>query len=136
MGAEIWDYFVPYQEDIQAALDDLRLREFNAGRYRRKEGYDPQSPEEALSLAGDVGTRSILDMLYVSDRPDYHTVSPLPSDLLMELYGTEKPTHELVDANPEVYEHLAGERGQGAYIIVYGQDDKPKEIYFVGLSFD
>ena len=28
MGAEPWEYFVPYEPDIQAALHKLRQREF------------------------------------------------------------------------------------------------------------
>ena len=39
MGAEPWDYFVPYENDIQAALDKLRQREFRAGRYRGSEDH-------------------------------------------------------------------------------------------------
>ena len=33
MGGEPYWYFVPYQPNIQAALDALRAREFKAGRY-------------------------------------------------------------------------------------------------------
>ena len=33
MGGEPYWYFVPYQSNIQAALDSLRAREFKAGRY-------------------------------------------------------------------------------------------------------
>ena len=33
MGADPWWYYVKYQEDIEDALQDLRQREFIAGRY-------------------------------------------------------------------------------------------------------
>jgi len=33
MGGEPYWYFVPYQPDFQKALDELREREFRAGRY-------------------------------------------------------------------------------------------------------
>ena len=33
MGSQPWMYVVPYQEDLQAALDALKQREFRAGRY-------------------------------------------------------------------------------------------------------
>ncbi len=31
MGGEPWDYFVPYEEDIQAALEKLRSANFVPG---------------------------------------------------------------------------------------------------------
>jgi hypothetical protein len=33
MGAEPWFYFVDYQSDINQCLQELRQREFKAGRY-------------------------------------------------------------------------------------------------------
>ena len=33
MGGEPWFYFVAYQKDINSALQALRRREFQAGRY-------------------------------------------------------------------------------------------------------
>ena len=33
MGGEPWFYFFPYQADINSALQALRRREFQAGRY-------------------------------------------------------------------------------------------------------
>lgn len=33
MGASAWDYYVPYQEDLGAALEELRHRVFLAGEY-------------------------------------------------------------------------------------------------------
>ena len=53
MGAEAWDYFVPYEEDIQQALEKLRLREFRAGRFRGAENH-PASIEEAFCAAFEI----------------------------------------------------------------------------------
>lgn len=33
MGADAWQYFVPYQENIQKALEELQHQEFVAGRF-------------------------------------------------------------------------------------------------------
>ena len=33
MGASGWQYFVPYQSDVQKALDDLRVQVFQSGKY-------------------------------------------------------------------------------------------------------
>jgi hypothetical protein len=61
MGAESWDYFVPYEEDIQAALEKLRQREFLAGHYRGSDA-NPATLEEVFENMGAGGTASILDV--------------------------------------------------------------------------
>ena len=33
MGGCFWDYFVPYQDDVSAALQKLRNEVFRAGQY-------------------------------------------------------------------------------------------------------
>ena len=76
MGAEPWEYFVPYEEDIQAALEKLRRREFDAGRFHLSE-LNPETIEEALENADADGTRSILDISDVSEAPEFCTVCPL-----------------------------------------------------------
>jgi hypothetical protein len=132
MGAEPWDYFVPYEEDIDAALQKLRRREFEAGRFHRSE-LKPATIEEALENADADGTRSILDIATVSDSPEFCAVSPLPQERLRELYDTEQPTREMIEENMDFFEEI--ERGQGIYILVY-EGTKPSEIFFAGYSFD
>jgi hypothetical protein len=132
MGAEPWDYFVPYEDDIQAALEKLREREFRAGRFHGSESR-PASIEEAREVADADGTRSILDMDRVGDEPDFGVVVPLSSERLVELYGTDRPTREMVEEDMEFYEDI--ERGQGIYIIV-SKGGEPSEIFFGGYSFD
>jgi hypothetical protein len=132
MGAEPWDYFVPYEDDIQAALEKLREREFRAGRFHGSE-FRPASIEEAREVADADGTRSILDMDRVGDEPDFGVVVPLSSERLVELYGTARPTRVMVEENMEFYEDI--ERGQGISIIV-SKGGEPSEIFFGGYSFD
>jgi hypothetical protein len=132
MGAEPWDYFVPYEEDIQAALEKLRLREFRAGRYRGSE-EDPATIEEVLENMDEDGTGSILDITRIADEPDFCAVAPLPADELVRLFGTNQPTREMIERNLDFYEDI--DRGQGIYIIAY-KDGKPSEIFFGGYSFD
>lgn len=147
MGGEPWFYLVDYESDINSALQKLRQREFKAGRYNPVISFPqypigPQSPapgakhssiEEAFEDADADGTRSILDMERVSDAPDYGAVAPLPDEDLLELFGTTRPTREMVDSNYDLFEAL--ERGQGVYIVVYA-DDQPSGIFFAGYSFD
>jgi hypothetical protein len=96
-------------------------------------GAQHTSIEEAIEEADADGTRSILDMMEVASSPDYNVVAPLPEDDLRELFGTDKPTREMIEESDELYDAL--ERGQGVYIIVY-RDEQPSEIFFAGYSFD
>jgi hypothetical protein len=96
-------------------------------------GAEHDSIEEAFEDADADGTRSILDMMQVSATPDYNAVAPLPEEDLINLFGTDKPTHEMIEESDELYEML--ERGQGRYVIVY-RDGQPSEIFFAGYSFD
>ena len=147
MGGEPWFYFVPYQADINSALQGLRLREFQAGRYNPVMPFpdfpvDAQTPapgaghasiEAAIEEADADGTRSILDMERVSDEVDYGAVTPVSDEDLINLFGTSRPTREMIESNEELFEAL--ERGQGVYIVAY-RDDQPSEIFFAGYSFD
>ncbi len=132
MGAEPWQYFVPYEQDTQAALEKLKEREFRAGRFRFSEEH-PATIDEAREIADADGTGSILDIDGVGDEPDFGVVVPLSAENLVELYGTAQPTHEMIEANLDFYEDI--ERGQGIYIVVY-KGGKPAEIFFAGYSYD
>jgi hypothetical protein len=147
MGGESWYYFVPYQADINSALQALRRREFQAGRYNpvtpflefpvdaaaSGPGAQHASIEEAIEDADADGTRSILDIERIADEPDYGAVTPLSDDDLVNLFGTSKPTREMIESNDDLFEAI--ERGQGVYIVAY-RDDRPSEIFFAGYSFD
>lgn len=147
MGAEPYYYFVEYQPDIEGALQELREREFQAGRYNPVMPFldfpiGPDSPapgaqhdsiEDAFEDADADGTRSILDLTRVSDEPDFGVVVPLSEEVLLDLYGTNQPTHEMILRNMDFFEDI--ERGQGIYITVY-KDGAPAEIFFSGYSFD
>jgi hypothetical protein len=130
MGAEFWSYFVPYQEDIRAALETLREQEFRAGRFYQptevQPGFfgrifdrppskpkRPTSIREAIKIADTnaTGTRSILDMERISERPDCGAVSPVPPDELQRLLGTQQPTREMIERSEELFERV--DRGQG-----------------------
>lgn len=70
MGASGWNYFVPYQADIARALAQLRESVFRSGSYyasrRAKRAKDA---EAVLSLSGESGTHSILDVQRIHDQP-------------------------------------------------------------------
>jgi hypothetical protein len=147
MDGHPWFYLVDYEADINAALQKLRQREFQAGRYNPvvwfpqfpvsaqspSPGPQHKSIEKAVEASNEDGTRSILDMERVSDTPDYCAVARLPDETLIEWFGTNKPTDEMVENSDELFESL--ERGQGVYIVVYS-NDQPSGIFFAGYSFD
>lgn len=149
MGAEAYWYYEKYTGDVDTTLQQLREREFRAGRYNPVTPFPdsppgPHSPapgaghatmEEAMKEAfeyGD-GTRSILDLMTVGEEPDFCVAARLPDEELLRLYGTTRPTREMIDSNLPFSDEA--ERGQGMYILVY-KDNEPDEVFFAGYSFD
>ncbi len=160
MGASSWSYFVPYQPDINKALQELRQRVFQEGDYFKpaeweKQLYEhqiiseeelndtlnelalipePQTIEELIEQRGVEGTHSIIDIDDVSSTPDFGKAIPATGQQLQDLFGTDKPTRRMVEEQtPEILE--LRERWMGTYIIVY-KDDLPNEIFFAGYSGD
>lgn len=147
MGAHPWFYFVAYHPDIEAALQSLKKREFEAGRYNPAVRF-PQFPltansfspgakhasiEDAVNSADADGTRSILDIEHAAQQRGYGSVSPLSDERLVELFGTTLPSHTMIETNTDFFDEIA--RGQGIYIVVY-DDDQPSELFFAGYSYD
>jgi hypothetical protein len=147
MGGEPYWYFVPYQEDVMRALQELRAREFEAGRYNPviwcpefpitdaspAPGRQHATIDEAVREAEADGTRSILDIMEVGPRPDFNTAFPLSVKQLETLYGVAKPSREQVEKNLRFLDLV--DRGQCAYFVLYA-DGAPSEIVFGGISFD
>ncbi len=147
MGGHPYWYFVPFQADTQKALDELRAREFAAGRYHpvisflkfnepafsaQRPGAEHASIDEAIAAAD--GTRSILDIARVGHRADYGVATPISPGELTSICGSKTPSHE--DIESALSELLEGiERGQCRYVIVY-DGGVPNEIWFGGYSYD
>jgi hypothetical protein len=153
MGAEPYWYIVPYESDIDAALQKLRQREFRAGRYNPVTPF-PKFPvdldaepapaqhgsiEEVMEVADEDGTRSILDIQHAAAAPfdgtqmQFFTAFPLVEADLVDLFGSVRPTREIVEHNDEMWELL--ERGSAIYVVLF-DNDRPSEILFAGYSFD
>lgn len=147
MGAEPYYYFVKYRANLDEALQELRRREFRAGRYfpameALSFPVDEHSPapgarhlsiEEAFEDADASGTQSILDLERISDEPDFGAVTPLSAGALQRLYGTTRPTRQMVERNLAFFEEL--DRGHGTSIVLF-RDGVPSEILFAGYSYD
>ena len=146
MGGEAYFYAVPYDPDIERALQSLRKREFEAGRYNPvvpfleldaastpSPGKKHTSIQEALDESEADGTRSILDIERVAARPGLGVAVSMPSESLNRLFGTERPTRTIVAKNMDFFREL--KRGQAVYFIIF-EEDKPSEIFFAGVSYD
>jgi hypothetical protein len=147
MAGIAYSYIVDYDPDINRALQTLREREFLAGRYYpavlnlwlRKErdlpspGPQHGSIEEAREAAMEEGTQSILDLDHVSTTPETCAISPLKHEELIELYGTTKPTRDMVEFDYGWYDYA--DRGRGIYVIIY-EDEEPVSLFIGGYSFD
>jgi hypothetical protein len=153
MGGEPYWYVVPYEADIDAALQKLRKRELLAGRYNPVMPFltfpiDVNSPapggqhatfDDAMEDADADGTRSIIDLQKVSPQPwdgrsdRFFTVYPVAKPDLVAWFGTDQPGRAAVVDAEELWESL--DRGSGAYVVLYDKG-KPTEIFFAGYSFD
>ena len=171
MGGHPYWYYANYQTDVETTLQTLRRQEFEAGRYNPvvwllsfpitddtpAPGAQHSSIEEAMEAADASGTRSILDMFRASDISHdealeaseedgldlYCTTFPVASDELLQLFGTEQPTHQMIEsvilsqdnegAADEFWESI--DRGMGRHIVVY-ENNEPAEVFFIGYSFD
>ena len=147
MGAHPYWYTVKYRPDVEAALEELRQREFQAGRYNPVMPFidfpvTPASPApgrghrtiaDAFADADADGTRSILDIVGVGDEPDFGVACPLAPEVLQSLYGTTEPTLAAVEGNMEFLGDV--ERGQAVYVVCH-TDGAPTELLFAGYSYD
>ena len=159
-------YFSNYQEDVDIALQELRQREFEAGRYAPvmfmdgfrfppdensiAPGAQHSSIEAAIKAGGAEGTGSILDIQRILDSPDFSnpyplSTSPLPPEFLMHFFSTDQPTRQLVerviieeaDDTLDVWDELADELGAGgSRYLIVYKGGAPSEIFFIGYSVD
>lgn len=86
-----------------------------------------------MALAGETGTRSILDIERVSTRPALRCATPLTPQEVVRYFGTHSPTVTMIEQCDQLWEDL--ERGMARYLVTYDQG-VPRHIVFVGYSFD
>jgi len=148
MGGHPYYYAVPYEPDINSALQSLRSREFEAGRYNPAVRFpkfqfdEPNVPSpgkqhasiaKALEASDAGGTRSILDIERIGESADFGVAVRLPAELLRKLYGTDEPTREMVTSNLDFLEDI--KRGQAIYFVLF-TGGEPSELFFAGYSYD
>lgn len=143
MGATAWYYFVPYQSDIHAALEALRLDVFQRGDYEKtmdeEDGETPETMDELLEWSEDAGTHSIIDIMSgISYQPEAFKASPLsPADLLTA-FNTTQPEHDLVEqllSDYTLIDKIQIPRWEARYFVIY-RNQQPAELCFIGASGD
>lgn len=165
MGASDWNYVVEYQPDIDRALQQLRQREFEAGRFYRPAAWltqalelglieaafqprmerslsefvawpEPRSIAELLTQNGEEGTHSIIDIERLSQAPEVCAAAPLTPMQLLEAFGSARPTLETVLRSARAGA-LSGlrRRGEALYVVAHTAG-QPSHIYFYGFSGD
>lgn len=114
-----------------------RMRDTLVGGTPAPRKRKPKTIERLLELQGESGTHSILDINSISPKPESGTVSPLPKTKLIELLGSEQPTHDQIEraSSAGALEEFTSERWQGIYVVAY-DDGSPSEIFFAGCSGD
>jgi hypothetical protein len=148
VGAEAWYYVVPYQQDLNRALTELREREFLAGRYfpasvelsfnldTPQGGPGAQHPtiQAAREDAAEDGTKTVLDFDRVGNDFDWCVITPMDSLTVDLCLGSTTPTREALETGLQCLLE-AVDRGEACYILLY-EEDRPASVFFIGRSFD
>lgn len=142
---------MPYDVDVTAAFQRLRDDVFARRDYATTDSPiavgsrifiptshprpKPATIEELLEQESEMGTHSILDMICISPKPKRKAISPFPTSLLIEYFGSETPSPSEIQ---DVYEYgslgrFVTTRWQGIYIVAHF-DGKPSDIFFAGCS--
>ena len=154
MGASGWVYVVPYQDNLQAALDDLRRHVFATGAYVKPDDYgdvfedlpvpgsvDDLEQEQFGEFMGTSGTHSVIDVRRIVpvDFPEeeFGAIRPLSDDEARLLFGMPRPSRADFDAVDEnaLDDLVTGGRWTGRAVVLW-TEDKPSEIAFWGYSGD
>jgi hypothetical protein len=154
MGASSWEYVVPYQNDLGAALAALRLQVFELGDYLKPSFYgangghlgvpDPSSlddlhQEPYWEFMGTSGTHSIIDVFAVapieSGPGEFGTIRPLSEGECVDLFGVAQPgrsEYATVAGSKRLYDFITGGRWTGRAAVL-SKDGAPNEIVFLGI---
>lgn len=93
----------------------------------------PDSIQALVEKCAENGTHSILDIDHISVEPEFGAASPMPDEMIEEIYGSLEPTHEDVANASNGDDSL--DRWQAWYVVVF-KDGRPHELFFTGCSGD
>lgn len=139
MGASAWHYVTKWEPDLNAALARAQEETLRAGSYglpRRQVNLPRNATVEdvrdAYAEAG--GSASVLDVRAIESEPGPEVAGPFSEDVMLDLFGTLKPTRPAVMGKLWEILELVG-RGETACVVMYEAGD-PKEILFAGYTAD
>lgn len=166
MGATGWQYFTPYQENIEIALRELQNKVFESGEYGPVSQFTPEllnqipqlkatvdaqkaffeqmlkefgpikSIDDLREAFAEAGTHTIIDIERVSTKPDIGVAYPAPVEIVQKVYGTLKPSHQDVESKQGCLSEALNIERFQAVYVIVYENDIPKEIYFEGCSGD
>ena len=124
------------------AMDKRQMRRLGFPRDETLSGPGPQhaSIAEAIDASEADGTFSILDIERITDSPGFASACPLPRRTHRDVWHREADA-QTARNDPVVFrvgvdgfwEQI--HRGHGRYVVLY-DDGRPREIFFVGYSWD
>ncbi|GAA3223375.1 hypothetical protein ACFO1B_36305 [Dactylosporangium siamense] len=146
MGASGWDYLVPYDGGVEAALKRLRAEVFASGDYYWTYGEDRPKPATEEELWADHNVResmthSVLDIFEVGTGDPwggrtFGKTFEVTEAECTAVFGTPRPTADDLGSDlEEPTQQLLAERGVGRHLIIHGADG-PAQILFFGATGD
>ena len=104
MSGEGWIYVTGYQKDDAKAFFELRQHLFDTGQYvyswktnEEASMIEASSIEDALNKCGSERTYSLLDIVRITDNPNFYCNVPLSEDFLERFFQTEEPVREIIE---------------------------------------
>ena len=113
-----------HQQQYRAAFDELKSMS----------KIETSSIVELFELNQESGTHSILDIFSIDNTTDEDESGTISKDDLVNLFGTDKPNHQMVEEKEYELQDFRG-RWLCTFIVVY-KDEQPDELFFTGYSGD
>jgi hypothetical protein len=123
MGASSWEYFVPYQEDIEQALQDLRWQVFREGKFNN---YAKEDLDGWLAYETEERRRAFADM---QERLcSFEMADPLPFETIEDYIAFL--TNALTSPDAILNADFSGE-GTWSIIDIQHVGTDPEEYFIV-----
>lgn len=122
-----YDDYNPYEDHPRYAFSAADLK-------RWVTLPQPETAEDLVKIQGDSGTHCIIDIDGISLQPEFRRACPLSPAQLVELFGTDRPTRESVEAQRPRLQELITE-WMAVYFTVY-EAGQPSALLFYGITGD
>ena len=136
MGSVVWSFVAKWEPDLRAALLRAQQETLSTGSFAQL--YKPDGRLETVKDVRDAygadGSGSVIDILDLAEEPGLEVAGPFEAEVLLDLFGTTRPTRDAVLLKSFEIEGLLG-RGEAAYVLLY-EGETPREIFFCGWTAD